>query len=113
MTFVLNMNRKNHSNAISDSLPGDLGFTIDTVNVATAVYSALFFVFRLSGAVIAKIAGPARCKPHMAYAPLGMFIRDLGIPTLIFSWGLVTLAPGFIKDKAGYLTDYQRFLIYF
>ncbi|TFK68769.1 MFS general substrate transporter [Pluteus cervinus] len=86
-TFVLNMDRTNNSNAISDNLAQDLGFTIDTVNLATALYSVLFSIFCLSGAVAAKIAGPSRW-----------------IPILMFSWGLVTLAHVLIKDKAGYLT---------
>lgn len=60
-TFVLNMDRTNISNAISDNLPQDLGFTIDTVNTATAIYAILFACFCVSGAVVAKIAGPARC----------------------------------------------------
>lgn len=61
-TFVLNMDRTNNSNAISDNLPADLGFNINVVNTATAVYSVLFTVFCFSGAVIAKIVGPSRCK---------------------------------------------------
>ena len=61
-TFVLNMDRTNISNAVSDNLPADLGFTIDTVNTATAVYAVLFTIFCFSGAVIAKIVGPQRCK---------------------------------------------------
>ena len=65
-TFVLNMDRTNLSNAISDNLPQDLGFTIDTVNLATAIYAILFSIFCLSGAVIAKIVGPARCKPSVS-----------------------------------------------
>ena len=48
-TFVLNMDRTNNSNAISDNLPEDLGFDIDVVNTATAVYSVLFSVACLSG----------------------------------------------------------------
>ncbi|KAJ7682018.1 MFS general substrate transporter [Mycena polygramma] len=86
-TFVLNMDRTNHSNAISDNLPADLGFTIDTVNTATAIYAVFFSIFCLTGAVMAKIVGPARW-----------------IPILMFAWGLVTLAHALIKDKAGYLT---------
>lgn len=61
-TFVLNMDRTNNSNAVSDNLPQDLGFTIDTVNLATAIYSILFSIFCFSGAIMAKIVGPARCK---------------------------------------------------
>ncbi|KAJ7075362.1 MFS general substrate transporter [Mycena crocata] len=103
-TFVLNMDRTNHSNAISDNLPADLGFTINTVNTGTILYSIVFSTFLLvcplstfrnqvpmtvlsSGAVMAKIVGPARW-----------------IPVLMFLWGLVTLAHALIKDKAGYLT---------
>ncbi|TFK36096.1 MFS general substrate transporter [Crucibulum laeve] len=86
-TFVLNMDRTNISNAISDNLPQDLGFTIDTINTATAIYSVLFSIFCLSGAVIAKIAGPSRW-----------------IPTLMFAWGLVTLAHALVKDKFGFIT---------
>ena len=61
-TFVLNMDRTNNSNAISDNLPADLGFTIDVVNTATAIYSVFFSIFTRTGAVIAKIAGPSRCQ---------------------------------------------------
>ncbi|TDL27077.1 MFS general substrate transporter [Rickenella mellea] len=85
-TFVLNMDRTNNSNAISDNLPADLGFTINTVNTATAIYSVLFSIACLSGAVIAKIAGPSRW-----------------IPTLMFSWGLVTGAHALINNNVGYL----------
>ena len=55
------MDRTNNSNAISDNLPEDLGFDIDVVNTATAIYSVLFSVACLSGAVVAKVAGPSRC----------------------------------------------------
>jgi hypothetical protein len=61
-TFVLNMDRTNLSNAISDNLPQDLGFTIDTVNLGTAIYAVLFSLACFSGAIMAKIVGPARCK---------------------------------------------------
>ncbi|KJA24895.1 hypothetical protein HYPSUDRAFT_65203 [Hypholoma sublateritium FD-334 SS-4] len=85
-TFVLNMDRTNNSNAISDNLPADLGFDINVVNTATAMYSVLFAMACLSGAIIAKIVGPARW-----------------IPILMFSWGLVTLAHVLIADKTGYI----------
>ncbi|KAJ6560144.1 MFS general substrate transporter [Mycena capillaripes] len=86
-TFVLNMDRTNHSNAISDNLPADLGFTINTVNTGTAIYAVFFSLFCFSGAVMAKIVGPSRW-----------------IPFLMFAWGLVTMSHALIKDKAGYLT---------
>jgi hypothetical protein len=46
-TFVLNMDRTNHSNAISDNLPANLGFTINTVNTGTAIYAVIFSIFCL------------------------------------------------------------------
>ncbi|SJL10903.1 related to nicotinamide mononucleotide permease [Armillaria ostoyae] len=86
-TFVLNMDRTNHSNAVSDNLAVDLGFTNDTVNLGIAVYSVIFSFACLSGAVISKIVGPARW-----------------IPVLMFAWGLVTMAHALITDRSGYLT---------
>ncbi|KAF7313504.1 MFS general substrate transporter [Mycena chlorophos] len=102
-TFVLNMDRTNISNAISDNLASDLGFTLTTVNTATAIYSVFFSLFCFTGAVMAKITGPARW-----------------IPILMFAWGWVTLSHALItvrefpllpigisirsKDRAGYLT---------
>ncbi|CAK5275003.1 unnamed protein product [Mycena citricolor] len=86
-TFVLNMDRTNNSNAISDNLPQDLGFTINTVNTATALYSVAFSLASFSGAVMAKVVGPSRW-----------------IPILMFAWGLVTLAHALIKDAGGYIT---------
>ncbi|KDR78246.1 hypothetical protein GALMADRAFT_245328 [Galerina marginata CBS 339.88] len=86
-TFVLNMDRTNNSNAISDNLPFDLGFDINVVNTAAAMHSLFFAMACLTGAVIAKIVGPHRW-----------------IPILMFSWGLVTLGHVLITDKSGYLT---------
>ncbi|KAK7449286.1 hypothetical protein VKT23_013429 [Stygiomarasmius scandens] len=86
-TFVLNMDRTNHSNAVSDNLPADLGFTINTVNLGVAIYSVLFSLACLSGAVIAKIIRPSRW-----------------IPILMFSWGLVTMAHALVTNRSGYLT---------
>jgi len=86
-TFVLNMDRTNNSNAISDNLPKDLGFTINVVNTATSIYAVIFTIFCLTGAIMAKIIGPARW-----------------IPILMFAWGLVTAAHALITNKAGYLT---------
>ena len=60
-TFVLNMDRTNNSNAISDNLPGDLGFTINVVNTAVALNAVCFSVTCITGAIVAKIVGPARC----------------------------------------------------
>ncbi|KAF9562851.1 MFS general substrate transporter [Agrocybe pediades] len=86
-TFVLNMDRTNNSNAISDNLPFDLGFDIDVVNTATALHSIFFAMACLTGAVVSKIVGPHKW-----------------IPILMFSWGIVTLAHVLISDKSGYLT---------
>ncbi|KIK66417.1 hypothetical protein GYMLUDRAFT_193056 [Collybiopsis luxurians FD-317 M1] len=86
-TFVLNMDRTNLSNAISDNLPADLGFNTNTVNVGTAIYSVLFSLACLNGAVVCKIVHPARF-----------------IPFTMFCWGLVTMSHALIKDRRGYLT---------
>ncbi|KAF9074342.1 MFS general substrate transporter [Rhodocollybia butyracea] len=86
-TFVLNMDRTNLSNAISDNLPADLGFNTNTVNLATAIYSVLFSLSCLTGAVACKIVHPARW-----------------IPFTMFCWGLVTMSHALIKNKSGYLT---------
>ncbi|KAJ4463468.1 MFS general substrate transporter [Lentinula lateritia] len=86
-TFVLNMDRTNLSNAISDNLPKDLGFTTNTVNLGTAIYSVLFSLACLGGAVVCKIVHPARW-----------------IPFSMFCWGLVTMSHALIRDKGGYLT---------
>ncbi|KAF7424045.1 hypothetical protein PC9H_009346 [Pleurotus ostreatus] len=95
--FVLSMDRTNHSNAISDNLPQDLGFDIDTVNVGAAVHSTLFFVFCLVGAVAAKIVGPARF-----------------IPILMFAWGMITVAHAFIRNRRDYLAGViPSILVYF
>ncbi|THG95921.1 hypothetical protein EW145_g7878, partial [Phellinidium pouzarii] len=59
-TFVLNMDRTNNSNAITDNMPADLGFNVNVVNTATAINAVLFSVTCLSGSVVAKIFGPVR-----------------------------------------------------
>lgn len=61
-TFVLNMDRANISNAVSDHLPADLGFNINVVNTGTMVHSILFAILTPTGALIAKRVGPSRCK---------------------------------------------------
>ncbi|KAJ3758486.1 MFS general substrate transporter [Lentinula raphanica] len=86
-TFVLNMDRTNLSNAVSDNLPEDLGFTTDTVNLGTAIYSVLFSLACLSGAVVCKIVHPARW-----------------IPFSMFCWGLVTMSHALIQNRGGFLT---------
>ena len=74
-TFVLNMDRTNNSNAVSDKLPADLGVTIDTVNTATMLYSIIFSIFTLTGAIIAKRVGPAFCKSKYTFTG-----KETGIP---------------------------------
>ncbi|KAI9365522.1 MFS general substrate transporter [Zopfochytrium polystomum] len=84
-TFILNVDRTNISNAISDNLPANLGFDNTVVNNATSVYAVFFSLFTFSGAVLAKKFGPHRV-----------------IPGLMFAWGLVTLSHALIKDSLGY-----------
>ncbi|KAJ3306306.1 hypothetical protein HDU76_004841 [Blyttiomyces sp. JEL0837] len=84
-TFILNMDRTNISNAISDHLAADIHITIDDLNNAGSVYAAIFSIFTLVGAVLAKRIGPSRW-----------------IPILMFSWGLVTAGHALINDKTGF-----------
>ncbi|KAF8591628.1 MFS general substrate transporter [Ramaria rubella] len=86
VSFVLNMDRTNHSNAISDNLPQDLGFNINTVNTGTIIYSLCFTVASFTGALAAKRTGPSRW-----------------IPTIMVAWGIVTLCHAAIKNRSGYL----------
>ncbi|KAJ1565860.1 hypothetical protein HK405_011455 [Cladochytrium tenue] len=84
-TFVLNMDRTNISNAISDHLPASLGFTTTVVNNATSIYAVVFSIFTFAGAGLAK-----RFSPHRV------------IPGLMLAWGAVTLAHAGISDATGY-----------
>ncbi|CAM0143244.1 hypothetical protein VKS41_008713 [Umbelopsis sp. WA50703] len=86
MTFVLNMDRTNISNAISDNLPADLGFTIDGVNTATLIYAIVFTLFTIPTNVIVKRVG-----------------AHIWIPFIMTAWGIVTWAHVFVKDFTGYL----------
>ncbi|KAH8553186.1 major facilitator superfamily domain-containing protein [Umbelopsis sp. PMI_123] len=86
MTFVLNMDRTNISNAISDGLPADLGFDIDGVNRGSMVYAFIFTIFTLPSNVIVKRVG-----------------ANNWIPLIMSSWGIVTWAHVFITDFKGYL----------
>ncbi|CEG62870.1 hypothetical protein RMATCC62417_00126 [Rhizopus microsporus] len=92
MTFVLNMDRTNISNAISDNMPEHLGFNINGINTGTLLYSLVFTVITLITNPIAKRVGPHRW-----------------IPFLMFSWAIVTWAHVFLHNYSGYLAT--RFFI--
>ncbi|KAJ8659312.1 hypothetical protein O0I10_005027 [Lichtheimia ornata] len=81
MSFVLNMDRTNISNAISDNLAEDLGFNNDGVNLSILVYSIIFTIFTLPSNPIAKRIG-----------------AHLWIPILMNSWAIVTWAHALIHD---------------
>ncbi|KAJ3369548.1 hypothetical protein HDU84_001546, partial [Entophlyctis sp. JEL0112] len=93
-TFILNMDRTNLSNAISDNLNGALGFGLDVINNANTLYAVVFTVAAFFGSILGKQFGPHRV-----------------IPFLVFAWGWVTLGHMWIKNS----TDYYlvRFLIAF
>ncbi|KAJ4480828.1 hypothetical protein J3R30DRAFT_2363686 [Lentinula aciculospora] len=93
-TFVLNMDRTNLSNAISYNLSEDLGFTRDTVNLGTAIYSVLFSLACLGGAVVCKIIHPVRW-----------------IPLSMFWWGVVTMSHALIKNRSGFFTGFIQFVV--
>ncbi|KAF8513287.1 MFS general substrate transporter [Gautieria morchelliformis] len=81
------MDRTNHSNAISDNLPADLGFGINQVNTGLIIYGILFATFALSGSMIAKLAGSSKW-----------------ISILMFAWSLATLSYALIQNRSGYWT---------
>ncbi|KAJ3036811.1 hypothetical protein HDV00_002364 [Rhizophlyctis rosea] len=91
-TFVLNMDRTNIANAISDNLPAELGFGLDVVNNATMIYAIIFSIGTLTGSTAAKQFGGHRW-----------------IGYLMFAWGIVTWAHAFIHNDKTYYT--LRFFI--
>lgn len=107
------MDRTNLSNAVSDNLPHDLGFNINVVNTGIAMYAVLFSAACFSGSVIAKRVGPSRCK-DVAFILIIIIklIMFIGIPILMFAWGLVTCAHALVKNKAGYLTGDSIFFCF-
>ncbi|CAO3630600.1 unnamed protein product [Cunninghamella blakesleeana] len=92
MTFVLNMDRTNVSNAISDHLPEHLGFDNYGVNLGTLVHSIVFTIFTLPTNAIVKRVG-----------------AHLWIPILMTSWAIVTWAHIFIRNFDGFIA--VRFFI--
>ncbi|KAI8985035.1 major facilitator superfamily domain-containing protein [Pilobolus umbonatus] len=92
MTFVLNMDRTNISNAISDNLPADLGFGIDGVNTGILIYSVVFTLVTLITTPIVNKVG-----------------AHVWIPILMTSWAVVTWAHALLKNYPGFLA--VRFFI--
>ncbi|KAG2215422.1 hypothetical protein INT46_001385 [Mucor plumbeus] len=86
MTFVLNMDRTNISNAISDNLAADLGFSNDGVNTGISVYHFVFTLFTLPSNAISKAVG-----------------AHLWIPILMSSWAAVTWAHALVNDFKGFI----------
>ncbi|KAI9304489.1 major facilitator superfamily domain-containing protein [Cunninghamella echinulata] len=103
MTFVLNMDRTNIANAISDHLPEHLGFNTDGVNLGTLVHSIVFTIFTLPTNPIVKRVG-----------------AHLWIPILMTSWGInfngfiairffiALTEAGFIPASLTYLTGWYK-----
>ncbi|KAG2219906.1 hypothetical protein INT45_008543 [Circinella minor] len=84
-SFVLNMDRTNLSNAISDNLASDLGFTNDDVNMTIMVYAILFTIFTLPSNFISKRIG-----------------AHLWIPILMNAWGVITWAHALVHNLPGF-----------
>ncbi|ORY94142.1 major facilitator superfamily domain-containing protein [Syncephalastrum racemosum] len=80
------MDRTNLSNAISDDLALDLGFTNDGVNTSIQVYSVIFTIVTLFANVISKRVGP-----------------HLWIPILMSSWAIVTWAHVLTHNFGGFM----------
>ncbi|CAO3585889.1 unnamed protein product [Absidia cylindrospora] len=86
LTFVLNLDRTNLSNAMSDNMAADLGFTNDTVNLSIMVYSVLFALFTLPSNFITKKIG-----------------AHIWIPLMMGLWAIVTWCHAFIHDIYGFM----------
>ncbi|KAI8336366.1 major facilitator superfamily domain-containing protein [Chlamydoabsidia padenii] len=87
MTFVLNMDRTNMSNAVSDNLAANLGFNNDGVNTGVLIHAIFFTVVTLPNNVFVKRFG-----------------AHLWIPILMTSWAIVTWAHIFITNFSTFLT---------
>ncbi|OAD72562.1 hypothetical protein PHYBLDRAFT_65395 [Phycomyces blakesleeanus NRRL 1555(-)] len=85
-SFVLNLDRTNIANAISDNLAGDLGFGITGINTGTLVYSFVFTVMALGTNAIVKKVGP-----------------HIWIPVLMSAWAVITWAHALIHNFQGFI----------
>ncbi|KAI9492274.1 major facilitator superfamily domain-containing protein [Zychaea mexicana] len=96
------MDRTNLSNAISDNLAQDLGFTNDDVNTTIMVYAILFTIFALPSNFVSKRIG-----------------AHLWIPILMNSWGdlggffairvlIAITEAGFIPACIYYLSSWYK-----
>ncbi|CAO3628910.1 unnamed protein product [Cunninghamella blakesleeana] len=93
MSFVLNMDRTNLSNAVSDNMAFDLGFNNDGVNFSIMVYSFLFTIFTFPSNIMVKKIGAHQW-----------------LPILMISWGIVTFSHIFIQ-KGKTKKDFYGFLL--
>ncbi|KAI9319497.1 major facilitator superfamily domain-containing protein [Dichotomocladium elegans] len=103
MSFVLNMDRTNISNAISDNMAADLGFTNDGVNTAILTYSLVFTLFTLPSNPIAKRVGA-----HI-WIPFLMTSWAINFGTFMLVRVLIAVTEaGFIPACLGYLTGWYK-----
>ncbi|KAI7848942.1 major facilitator superfamily domain-containing protein [Circinella umbellata] len=103
MAFVLNMDRTNLSNAISDHLAENLGFTNNGVNTGILAYSIIFTVFTLPSNFISKKIGAHRWIPILMSSWAINFGGFMAVRVLI----AVTEA-GFIPASLNYLTSWYK-----
>ncbi|ORY07314.1 MFS general substrate transporter [Basidiobolus meristosporus CBS 931.73] len=86
-TFILNIDRTNLSNALTNNMPHDLGMSINEINTGTLLFSIVFTIFAFPSNVAVK-------KWHATY----------WISFLMFSWGVVTWCHALIHDISGFLS---------
>ncbi|KAK9765012.1 hypothetical protein K7432_006995 [Basidiobolus ranarum] len=86
-TFILNIDRTNLSNALTDNMPHDLGITINEINTGTLLFSIVFTIFAFPSNIAAK-------KWETPY----------WISFLMFTWGIVTWCHALIHNLSGYLS---------
>ncbi|KAI8062955.1 major facilitator superfamily domain-containing protein [Thamnidium elegans] len=95
MTFVLNMDRTNISNAISDNLPGDLGFGITGINTGTLVHAIVFTVVTIVTNPLAK-----RMSAHLVLPNFDGYIA--------IRFAVALTEAGFIPASLIYLTSWYK-----
>ncbi|ORX50951.1 MFS general substrate transporter [Hesseltinella vesiculosa] len=97
------MDRTNISNAISDNMAGNLGFTLDGFNTATMMYAIIFCATTLVSSSIAKKVGPHR------YIPVLMTSWALNYAGFMVVRAFIALTEGgFIPSCLVYLTGWYK-----
>ncbi|PSN64775.1 putative allantoate permease [Corynespora cassiicola Philippines] len=88
------LDRANISNALTMSMPKELGLSGDQPNVALAVFFVPYIIFEIPSNILMK-----KFKPH------------IWLSLCVAGFGIVTIAQGFVRNYAGLITT--RFFLGF